>query len=294
MFRAVRILSWSFVRLASSAVAACTIACGPPNRGGVNVDGGGSNQHADGGGSGSGSGSDTSKVFAHSSTTLYRVDTSTFQAQMIGTMPGLGTEALTDIAIDKNDQMVGVTSSKLYSIDSTTGSVTLIKALAASVSGLTSLSYVPVDPGDPNSDDILVTANAQGAVFKIDPTTGAATQLGSYGTSSLGKVSSSGDIVGVRGLGIYATVNVGTETNDYLAKIDPVTWKATILGTSTGFNNIFGLGFWAGKFYGFVDTGAAAGKVIQIDQNTGAGTMLEAGAVRWYGAGVSTNAPILE
>jgi hypothetical protein len=285
MVRAVRMLSWSFV-------AAGLIACGPPSREGVNTDGGGSNQ-PDGGGSGSGGNLDTSKVYAHTSTTLYRIDTTTFQAQLIGTMTGLGNEALTDIAIDKNDHMVGVTFTKLYSIDSTTGTVTLIKALASNVSGLTSLSYVPVNLTDPSSDDMLVTANDQGAVFKIDPATGAAVQLGSYGTSSLGKVSSSGDIIGVRGLGIYATVNVGTQTNDYLAQIDPVTWKATILGTSTGFNNIFGLGYWAGKFYGFVDTGTA-GKVIQIDQNTGVGTMLDSGAERWYGAGVTTNAPILQ
>ena len=267
------------------------VACGPPSRNGVNLDGGGSNQLSDGGGGGS---AVASRVYAHSSTTLYRIDTTTFQAQMIGAMTGLGTEALTDIAIDKNDHMVGVTSTKLYSIDAATGTVTLIKALASNVSGLTSLSFVPADLNDPNSDDVLVTANDQGAVFKIDPATGAATQLGSYGTSSLGKVSSSGDIIGVRGLGIFATVNVGTEANDYLARIDPTTWHATVLGTSTGFNNIFGLGYWAGKVYGFVDNGTTGGKVIQIDQNTGVGTVLKTGSERWYGAGVSTDAPILE
>jgi hypothetical protein len=286
MVRAVRTLS-------SAVMCVALIACGPPSRDGANVDGGGSNRQPDGGGSGSGSGV-ASRVYAHTSTTLYRIDTSTFQAQMIGAMTGLGSEALTDIAIDKNDHMVGVTSTKLYSIDAATGTVTLIKALGSNVSGLTSLSFVPADLNDPNSDDLLVTANDQGAVFKIDPATGAATQLGSYGTSSLGKVSSSGDIVGVRGLGIYATVNVGTEANDYLARIDPATWHATILGTSTGFNNIFGLGYWAGKFYGFVDSGTTGGKVIQIDQNTGVGTVLKTGAERWYGAGVSTDAPILE
>jgi len=281
----VRILSWSLL-------AAGLIACGPPNRDGINVDA--SNQPHDGNGSGSGSNTDTSRVYAHTSTTLYRVDTATYQAEMVGAMTGLGSDSLTDIAIDKNDHMVGVTQTKLYSIDQTNGTVTLIKALASNVTGLTSLSYVPMDLNDPNSDDILVTANDQGTVFKIDPTTGAATQLGSYGTSPRGKVSSSGDIIGVRGLGIYATVNVGTEANDYLAKIDPATWKATILGSSTGFNNIFGLGYWAGKIYGFVDGGTAAGKVIQIDQNTGIATMLKSGAERWYGAGVSTDAPILE
>jgi hypothetical protein len=237
---------------------------------------------------------DMSRVYAHSGSKLYRVDTQTLQPVEIGTMGGLGTQSLTDLAIDKQDHMVGITLDKLYSIDATTGAVTLVKDLSQSAHGFTSLSFVPADLNDPNSADILVSANDQGDVFQIDPTTGNATKLGSYGTVALGKVVSSGDLIGVRGLGIYATVDVGTEANDYLAKIDPVTWKATPLGTGTGFSNIFGLGFWAGHIYGFVDVGANSGKIIDIDPNTGAGHEVESGAVQWFGAGVSTDAPILE
>jgi hypothetical protein len=233
-------------------------------------------------------------VYAHSGTTLYRIDTQTFAPQMIGTMTGLGTQSLTDIAIDKDDHMVGITLDKLYGIDSTNGTVTLIKDLSQSATGFTSLSYVPSDLNDPASADILVSANDQGDVYQIDPGTGNATKLGSYGSVTQGKVISSGDLVGVRGLGIYATVNVGTATTDYLATIDPVTWKATPLGTGTGFSNIFGLGYWAGTFYGFIDGGAGAGKMITIDQTTGAGTLIQSGSVRWYGAGVTTDAPILQ
>jgi hypothetical protein len=233
-------------------------------------------------------------VYAHSGTTLYRIDTQTFTPQMIGTMAGLGTQSLTDLAIDKDDHMVGITLDKLYGIDSTTGTVTPIKDLSQSASGFTSLSYVPTDLNDPTSADILVSANDQGDVYQIDPTTGDATKIGSYGTAGQGKVISSGDLVGVRGLGIYATVNVGSEPTDYLAKIDPVTWKATPLGTGTGFSNIFGLGYWAGTFYGFIDGGAGAGKMITIDQNTGAGTVIQSGVQRWYGAGVTTDAPIVQ
>lgn len=238
---------------------------------------------------------DTSRVYAHSGGQLYRIDTTTFEPISIGAMAGLGTSSLTDLAIDKNNQMVGITLDKLFSIDSTNGNVTLIKALSASAHGFTSLSYVPTDLNDPNSADILVSANDQGDVYQIDPTTGDATKIGSYGTTGAGKVISSGDLIGVRGLGIYATVDVGTETNDYLASIDPVTWKATPLGTSTGYNNIFGLGFWAGKIFGFVDDKTThAGKVIQIDPNTGVGTELKASTVEWFGAGVSTDAPIVQ
>ena len=237
---------------------------------------------------------DNSRVFAHSGGMLYRLNNMTLSEVAIGPMSGLGTQSLTDLAIDKNDKMVGITLDKLYSIDPATGTGTLIKDLSTSAKGFTSLSFIPQKLDDPSSPDILVSANDQGDVFQIDATAGTATKIGSYGTVALGKVRSSGDLFGVRGLGIYATVDVGTETNDYLAVIDPVTWKATPLGTGTGFKSIFGLGFWAGKIYGFVDGGNGnGGDVIQIDPTTGKGTKLGSSSVRWFGAAVTTDAPIL-
>ena len=180
----------------------------------------------------------------------------TLSAMPVGTMAGLGTQSLTDLAIDQDDHMVGITLDKLYSIDPATGAATLISDLSQSARGFTSLSFVP-DPANPTAD-ILVSANGQGDVFQIDPVAGTATKIGSYGMTGNGKVVSSGDLIGVRGFGIYATVDVGTDRpHDYLAKIDPANgWKATPIGTGTSHNNIFGLGFWGGKVYGFVDDGA--------------------------------------
>ena len=235
---------------------------------------------------------DTSLIYAHSGGMLYRIDANNFAEVPIGPMTGLGTQSLTDLAIDKDDHMVGITLDKLYQIDPASGAVTLIRDLSQDARGFTSLSYIPQNLDDPNSADILVSANDQGDVFEIDPATGSATKVGSYGTVALGQVRSSGDLFGVRGVGICATVDVGTETTDYLAKIDPTTWKATPLGTGTGFSKIFGLGFWGGTIYGFVDAGTGGGKVIKIDSASGAGTLIDANDVRWFGAGVATDAPI--
>jgi hypothetical protein len=237
---------------------------------------------------------DMSRVYAHSGTTLYRLDATTLSSLPIGTMTGIGTQSLLDLAVDKDDHMVGITRDKLYSIDPATGAASLIRDLSQSATGFTSLSFVP-DPANPTAD-ILISANDQGDVFRIDQSTGTATVIGSFGTAGNGKVVSSGDLIGVRGFGIFATVNVGTEVNDYLAKIDPANnWKATPLGTGTQHDNIFGLGFWGGKIYGFVDKGfdAAMGTMIQIDPNTGASTDLSSGAIRWFGAGVATDAPVI-
>jgi hypothetical protein len=267
----------------------CLVACGPTTR-----DPGGTDASSQGGGEAAPP-VDNSRVYAHSGGMLYRLDSMTLKEVPIGPMTGLGTQSLTDLAVDKDDHMVGITLDKLYSVDPANGTVTLIKDLSQSARGFTSLSFVPQKLDDPASADILVSANDQGDVFQIDATTGEATKIGSYGTVALGKVRSSGDLFGVRGLGIYATVDVGTETTDYLAKIDPMTWKATPLGTGTGFSKIFGLGFWAGKFYGFVDEGTGmGGKVIEIDPNTGKGTLLTQDTIRWFGAAVTTDAPIIE
>jgi len=237
----------------------------------------------------------TSRVYAHSGRVLYRIDTATLAPVQIGTMAGLGTQSLTDLAIDKDDNFIGITLDRLYSVDATTGAATLVRDLSQSAHGFTSLSFVPSDLDDPNSADILVSANSTGEVFSIDSATGNATMLGSYGMVPAGRVGSSGDLIGVRGLGIYATVNIGTDpaAQDFLAVIDPATWTATPLGTGTGFNDIFGLGFWQDTIYGFVANGTATGMMITIDRNTGKGTEVQSGAIRWFGAAVATDAPIL-
>jgi hypothetical protein len=238
----------------------------------------------------------TSRVYAHSGSTLYQIDTETLSPVEVGTMTGLGTQSLTDLAIDKDDNFIGITLDKLYSINAASGGATLIKDLSMNARGFTSLSFVPTNLNDPSSTDILVAANSTGDVFQIDPTTGNATMLGSYGMVTAGRIGSSGDLIGVRGLGIYATVNIGTDpmAQDYLARIDPATWTATPIGNGTGFNDIFGLGYWEGTFYGFVSASATTGKMITIDPNTGAGIDVRSGSIRWYGAGVATDAPVLQ
>jgi hypothetical protein len=237
---------------------------------------------------------DFSKVYAHSGTVLYRLDTTTLQPVMIGPF-GLASGSITDIAVDKNDRMLGVSLDNIYSINTMTGAATLITAYDGN-ENLTSLSFVPVDLQNPNSAERLVAATDQGTVLEINETTGATTPLGSYGTTANGIIRSSGDIVAVTGFGILATVTIGDTLTDpdYLANINPTTWAATPLGTGTTYDRIFGLGFWRGKVYGFVDANASGGAIIELNPNTGAvvGTPIT-GPVRWFGAGVTTDAPII-
>lgn len=239
---------------------------------------------------------DLSRVYAHSGGMLYQMDSLTLAATPIGAMTDLDPANLLDLAVDKDGKLVGITRNNLYSLNATTGAATLINDLTVAAQGFTSLSYVPnATSGQP---DVLVAANDEGNVFRIDPTAGTATQIGSYGTTTGGDpIVSSGDLFGVVGFGVWATVDVGGETMDYLARIDPSNnWKATVLPQSTGYDKIFGLGFWGGKIYGFVDNGfdIGGGKMIQIDSTTGAAIELSSADVRWFGAGVTTVAPIIQ
>jgi hypothetical protein len=266
------------------------VACGPSNRDNPGTDAPSQDDASDT----DAPPADTSRVFAHSNATLYQLNNATLATTTVGSMTGLGTAGLLDLAIDRDDRMLGVTRDSLWEIDPDNGEVTLIADLETT--NPTSLSFIPEDLDDPNSREILITVD-DGDVMEIDTVTGQSTVIGNLGDQAGQPIRSSGDLFAVSGLGIYATVNIGPDDDsvDFLARIDPVTWKATPIGVGTGFNKIFGLGFWGGKIYGFVDLGfeVNSGKMIDIDINTGVGTELSESSQRWFGAGVATDAPIL-
>src|SRR5664279_1313530 len=159
-------------------VLAC--ACGPASRdtGGADASSGG-----DGGaGSGSGSGDGgTVYVYAHTATVLFRVDPDTLAITQIGPFvwPS-GTDEMTDIAIDKTGQMIGVSFTSVYRVDPTNAHTMLLSPhLAGSFNGL---SFVPAAQLGQTGDDVLVgTRNTDGMVFRVDPMTGAITPVGNMG-----------------------------------------------------------------------------------------------------------------
>ena len=201
-----------------------------------------------------------SEVYAHAGTTLYTIDTTTLVQTRVGDFTNLGAQDMLDIAVDRDGRMIGVTRDKIFEVDEATAAATFLADFGA-VRGFSSLSFVPADAANPDGPEVLIAANDAGAVYRIDIAGAAATavQVGSYGMQGATAIGSSGDIVSVRGFGTVATVNVGTGP-DFLARLDPANgWRATIIGTGTGFDKVFGLGFWGGKVYGFVDDGFAAG-----------------------------------
>lgn len=240
---------------------------------------------------------DFSKVYAHSGQNLYRLDTVTLLPVLIGPF-NLGTTSITDIAVDKNDRMLGITLDDIYTIDIATGAATLLIALPETAPNLSSLSFVPTDINNPDGPERLVAADSEGDVLEIDQTTGVTTVLGNYGVTAAGglQIRSSGDIVAIAGFGIYATVTVGEPFSnpDYLAQIDPTSWAATLIGGGTPHDKIFGLGYWRNKLYGFIDTGTDMGSIVELNVNTGVASPVSSGTIQWYGAGVTTDAPVID
>jgi hypothetical protein len=145
------------------------------------------------------------------------------------------------------------------------------------------LSWIRADQGP----EQLVASSFDGALFRIDPATGAATRIGPLG----GGMQSSGDLVSVASHGTLLTgKGTGPMAHDQLVRVDPATGAATVSGP-TGFRAIWGLGFWGSKVFGFTQTG----QFILIDPRTGAGTLVKNfPAFPFWGAGVTTAVSVID
>jgi hypothetical protein len=222
-------------------------------------------------------------VYAHTSAVLYKVDPDTLAVSLVGPFSfPTGNDQITDIAIDKAGTMIGVSFGSVYRIDPSNATGTrLTTGLAGSFNGL---SFVPAEQIGQTGDDILVgTRNADGAVFRVDPMTGQTTQIG-----NMGSFSSSGDLVSVAQLGTLQTADNGFGA-DRLVSLAPNSFTATAIGTDIGFSEIWGVAFWKDKIFGFT----SGGQFITIDPATGVGTLVQGNGPAWWGASVTTLAPVV-
>ncbi len=222
-------------------------------------------------------------VYAHTSSELYKVDPDTLAVTLVGSFAfDTGTDQITDIAIDKTGLMIGISFGSVYRIDPTNATGT---RLSNSLSGLfNGLSFVPAEALGQTGNDVLVaTRNSDGVVWRIDPMTGGTTQIG-----NMGGFSSSGDLVSVAQLGTLQTAENGIGA-DKLVRLAPGSFSATVVGTDIGFSDIWGIAFWKDKVFGFTESG----QFITIDPTTGVGTLVQGNGPRWWGAAVTTLAPVL-
>jgi hypothetical protein len=270
------------------------VACGPadPNTSWNNNNGGGGDggQPQHDGGVTDGAVADaftplvTDKVYAHSADTLFEVDPNDLTVSVVGPFgwpAGYTGEQMTDIALDEEGNMVGVSFYEVFAVDKDTAQCTHLAPLSGSgFNGLSWVEGVDIEPGVPT----LVGVDQMGTYVRIDPNTGQSTPVGSYG----GGFGSSGDLVFVRGAGAFATATHFSYGSDVLVRVDPSTGAVTVIG-ETGYQDIWGLAYWGGQVFGFTDSG----QFLLIDTTTGAGSLVESTSYRFWGAGVTTVAPIV-
>ncbi len=267
-------------------LAIAVTACGPSGRDPGGGGGGGDDGvDADPGGGGGGGPPppEVTYVYAHTASELYKVDPDTLAITKVGLFTwSNGSDQMTDIAINKTGLMLGVSFTAVYSVDPTTAAATrLSDGLAGTFNGL---SFVPAAMLGMTGDDVLVgTRNADGVVFRIDPMTGQANAIG-----NMGSFSSSGDLVAVTNFGTAQTADNGFG-NDRLVRLAPQSFAATAVGTDIGYADIWGIAFWKDKIFGFTESG----QFVTIDPTTGAGTLVQGNGPHWWGAAVTTSAPVI-
>ncbi len=238
-----------------------------------------------GGGFGTGGGGGSvpelvSEVYGNSPDVLYRLDPDTQIVTTIGTFQGCS--SVIDIALDKDSNLYGTTFDGLYAINKDTAVCTLISPGAYP----NSLSFVPAGTVDPNVEALVGYSGS--AYVRIDPQSGITTTIGALS----GGLSSSGDIVSVKGGKTLLTVN-GSGCDDCIVEVDPKTGDLVKNWGPLGYGSVFGLAFWAGAAFGF----NSGGELFRIDfVNNALSTSLIAipgnpqNLVFW-GAGSTTSAP---
>lgn len=240
------------------------------------------------------------RVYGHSESTLYLFEPGTNKLTTIGQFDCYDpADEVIDIAVSRTGEIYATTFERFLRIDPLTAKCTLIADLPASEtrSYPNSLSFVPGP-----AKEILVGYAQRGSVVdeyvEIDITTGEMIHRGDLNPpNAMTLYESSGDIISLirDNNRTYATIKLagGGGGTDLLAEIDPADGHVKQVIGNTNETEIFGLGYWGGKGYGFTNSG----RLVAIDMNNGSSslvlTLTEDGgpAIRWYGAGVTTDAP---
>src|SRR4029453_8338309 len=127
-------------------------------------------------------------VFAHSYDTLYRIAPHTISIDQVGPFVWPeGTDTMTDIAVDAEGRVVGISFTVIYEIDAATARCRRMADLDREVNGLAF-----VRDGD---DEILLGTALDGSVVRLDPFTGDSTTVGNFGNN----LTPSGELVSGQG-----------------------------------------------------------------------------------------------
>ncbi|MBX3259220.1 MAG: hypothetical protein KIS78_07365 [Labilithrix sp.] len=258
------------------------------------------------------------RIYAHDKNTLYRFDplaNTLVEVGVFGCVPqngvgGLGTtpenDAVIDLALDRTGQMYATTYWRFIKVDATSGACQVIRTDTRANMYPNSLSFVPAGTIDPTQEALVGYAfdNFDDATIytRIDLQTGEMTDQENLNPTPAFnglEYGISGDFISlVRDQGrTYAAIKQVTGDagagNDLLAEVDPKTGTLLKIIGDTGQKGYYGMGFWAGKAYGFT----VSGDVYEVDIATGSSTHVlaakdkDGAPIAWFGAGVTTDSP---
>ncbi len=205
--------------------------------------------------------------YAHGPNTLYKVDPFLFTTEDLGTVPSLYDF---DTAPAPDNRLYGVRSNgKIMRYSEDTENWEYVDFSQSSIGGngfaidLYGVGYI--------------TSGSK--LYEVDINAGVTTQEWVIGTTEL-PVTSSGDCVVNKDNSFFMTSRNGA--TDELIYVDSITREAALVG-DTGYSRIYGLTAAWGNLYGLT----SSGYLLQIDEQTGAGTLLYDFPVAFYGAASS-------
>ncbi|MBX3271810.1 MAG: hypothetical protein KF729_16200 [Sandaracinaceae bacterium] len=235
-------------------------------------------------------------IYAHSRDTLYTFSPYTNTVSEIGVFRHAdGTPAgfMLDLAVDAAGAVFTSGDETLFAVDPLTAVVTVVGDFDLATERLFALSFLTPSES-PDGTEMLVGATNEGVVYAVDRVTARTRRLGTYPEGWL----SSGDIVSIDGLGTFATLRRSDYPGDVLARIlfardgsSTVTVVGPVRSGAEDFRQLFGLGYWGRDVFGFDNMG----RLLRLDRATGATEVVTTatGATQFWGAGVTTQAPVL-
>ena len=211
-------------------------------------------------------------MYVHTPEALYTIDDQSFDLVPVGDFGIEAGDEITDLAVTPNGNVYGISTDKLFRIDSGTGLATFV----ADVPGIVNVGMTFLNDGT------LLATDKAGGVRQIDPTTGEISEVGSFG----GGFATAGDLVAVADGTMFAISDEGPNgderDNNVLLTVDTASGVATPVG-QIGYGRVFGCAVANNAVYAFTD----AGEVIEIEPSTGAGQLVRTHDQIFWGAGVT-------
>ena len=222
------------------------------------------------------------EIYAHTSSTLFKFDPVAVTVTAVGPFGWpQGSDTMTDICVDYEGHLFGVSFNKLYRCSAITAECIYLAGLPTSFNGMT---VVPVNTVTPGKETLIgIGNNGSWNQIEVQNNQGIITQLGSYGAG----YTSAGDAYSIEGLGTYAAVNKSGVFNNVLVEVDPVDGHVLQdVGPLTGYSSVYGLAADGTNAYAF----DAGGAILLLDVTTGTtSVVLPSGQGQsWWGAGVTT------